>query len=289
MNTDAQRPFRLQHRMRVRWAEVDMQRIVFNAHYLMYLDTAMAQYWRAMGFPYETSMPKLGGDLFVKKVALTYHASAKYDDDLSVRLRCNRVGQSSLVFDGEVAHGAQLLVSGELIYVFADPVAQKSKGVPDVLRKWLHGFEAGEPMTTTTTEAWADCEREAMALRKAVFAGEKHIAADLLQDQFDAKALQAVVRNRLGDVVAAGRAYTCDDEPGTWHIGRMCVERGLRGDGLGRSVLTALEAQIQYKVAKRVVLNAMVSAQAFYAKAGYRVIAEPTVLAGIAHVLMEKA
>ena len=27
--------FRMMQRMRVRWAEVDMQKIVFNAHYLM--------------------------------------------------------------------------------------------------------------------------------------------------------------------------------------------------------------------------------------------------------------
>ena len=27
--------FRCFHRLRVRWAEVDMQKIVFNAHYLM--------------------------------------------------------------------------------------------------------------------------------------------------------------------------------------------------------------------------------------------------------------
>ena len=27
--------FRFFHRLRVRWAEVDMQKIVFNAHYLM--------------------------------------------------------------------------------------------------------------------------------------------------------------------------------------------------------------------------------------------------------------
>jgi hypothetical protein len=43
--------FRFFHRLRVRWAEVDMQKIVFNAHYLMYFDTAIADYWRAMGCP----------------------------------------------------------------------------------------------------------------------------------------------------------------------------------------------------------------------------------------------
>lgn len=43
--------FRFFHRLRVRWAEVDMQKIVFNAHYLMYFDTAIADYWRALALP----------------------------------------------------------------------------------------------------------------------------------------------------------------------------------------------------------------------------------------------
>ena len=34
--------FRCMHRLRVRWAEVDMQQIVFNAHYLLYIDYAMS-------------------------------------------------------------------------------------------------------------------------------------------------------------------------------------------------------------------------------------------------------
>ena len=35
--------FRCLHRLRVRWAEVDMQKVVFNAHYLAYLDIALMQ------------------------------------------------------------------------------------------------------------------------------------------------------------------------------------------------------------------------------------------------------
>ena len=38
--------------LRVRWAEVDMQKIVFNGHYLTYIDTAIAEYWREIGLPY---------------------------------------------------------------------------------------------------------------------------------------------------------------------------------------------------------------------------------------------
>ena len=43
--------FRCVHRLRVRWAEGDMQKIVFNAHYLMYIDNAMSDYWRALALP----------------------------------------------------------------------------------------------------------------------------------------------------------------------------------------------------------------------------------------------
>ena len=44
-----------------------MQKIVFNAHYLMYLDTAMGAYWRELALPYADTMASLEGDLFVKK------------------------------------------------------------------------------------------------------------------------------------------------------------------------------------------------------------------------------
>ena len=57
--------FRYFDRQRVRWAEIDAQKIVFNGHYLMYFDTAVAGYWRAIALPYAESMAALEGDLFV--------------------------------------------------------------------------------------------------------------------------------------------------------------------------------------------------------------------------------
>ena len=47
-------------RLRVRWAEVDMQKIVFNPHYLMYFDTAIAgccSEWRGPTFPFPFRFP----------------------------------------------------------------------------------------------------------------------------------------------------------------------------------------------------------------------------------------
>ena len=40
--------FSLVHPLRVRWAEADMQGVVFNAHYLAYFDIAITEYWRVL-------------------------------------------------------------------------------------------------------------------------------------------------------------------------------------------------------------------------------------------------
>jgi YbgC/YbaW family acyl-CoA thioester hydrolase len=133
--------FRFFHRLRVRWAEVDMQKIVFNAHYLMYFDTAVADYWRALALPYEEAMHSLGGDLYVKKASVEFNASARMDDMLDVALKCARIGNSSMSFTGAIFRGEQLLITCELIYVFADPATQTSKPVPHALRNILTGFE----------------------------------------------------------------------------------------------------------------------------------------------------
>ncbi|MDE2095562.1 MAG: acyl-CoA thioesterase, partial [Burkholderiales bacterium] len=146
--------FRFVDRLRVRWAEIDAQQIVFNAHYLMYFDTAIAGYWRALAMPYTQTMVDLGGDLFVRKATLEYHAPARYDDLLDIGLRCARVGTSSVLFRGAAFRQNQLLVTCELVYVFADPQAQTSKTVPESLRAALQGYEVGEAMVQTRVGPW---------------------------------------------------------------------------------------------------------------------------------------
>jgi len=52
--------------LRVRWAEVDPQNIVFNAHYLMYFDVAATEYWREIGCEYPARFLAHGVDTFVE-------------------------------------------------------------------------------------------------------------------------------------------------------------------------------------------------------------------------------
>jgi YbgC/YbaW family acyl-CoA thioester hydrolase len=283
--TDIKRQnFRLFHRLRVRWAEVDMQKIVFNAHYLMYFDTAMGDYWRALALPYDSSMLSLEGDLYVKKATVEYHASAQVDDQLEVALQCHRIGTSSMTFNGAIFRGEDCLISCELIYVFADPATQKSKPVPRALRDIILGYEAWEPMAEVEVGAWQTLQTEASQVRADVFLKEQRIPLELEQDAADETAIHAVARNRLGVAVATGRLL--QPAPGVGRIGRMAVHRVLRGSNLGRDMLRALMKAATERGDHEVLLHAQRNAQGFYARLGFLTQGEPFEEAGIVHIEM---
>ena len=284
--------FRFRHRLRVRWAEVDMQKIVFNGHYLMYFDTAVADYWRALALPYETILTDLKGDLFVKKATVEYHASARYDDMLEVCIRCARVGNSSMQFQCEIFRGDAHLISGELLYVFADPVSQTSRPVPQVLRDWFAAFEAGDNMAPVKTGNWSDMAAPARQLRAQVFIEEQAIPKEMEWDDDDAVSLHAVAFNRLGLPVATGRLLPSQpDARGlpTARIGRMAVDRVLRGNGLGRDVLQTLMEAARQRGDAQVLLHAQRSAEGFYQRLGFTAQGDVFTEAGIDHIEMVKS
>jgi YbgC/YbaW family acyl-CoA thioester hydrolase len=276
--------FRHLEPLRVRWAEIDAQNIVFNAHYLTYVDVAMSGYWRALAFPYAASMQSLGGDLYVRKATLDYHGSARMDDRLMVGIRCSRIGNSSMLFHAEVLRGAERLVAVELVYVFADPATQTSRPVPERLRAVVEGFEAGQPMLDVSVGPWSERRAEASALRDEVFVAEQGVPVELEHDDADATALHALARNRLGAALATGRLV--HHAPGVSKIGRMAVVRSMRGTGIGRAVLDALIATAAARGDSEVLLHAQVDAIDFYTRAGFVLRGECFTEAGIAHQAM---
>jgi YbgC/YbaW family acyl-CoA thioester hydrolase len=280
--------FRFFHRLRVRWAEVDMQKIVFNAHYLMYFDTAITEYWRALALPMEEVFARLGGELYVKKATVEFNASAQMDDLIDVALRCERIGNSSIQFIGAIFHGDKHLISSEIIYVFADPITQTSRPVPDDLRASFLGYEAGEAMVTMKVGTWAELGDDASQVRHEVFVEEQKIPKELEWDAADADAVHAVAYNRLGMPLATGRylPYAAAGRPGVVKVGRMAVKRVMRGAGVGRDVLYALMDAARARGEKEVLLHAQRSAEPFYARLGYTVNGEPFEEAGIPHIEM---
>ena len=80
------------HHVRIRYGEVDMQQVVFNAHYLAYCDDAADLWFRSIGALLE------GGewDVMVKKATITWDGGARVHDDLAIAVSVEPVGQHQL-------------------------------------------------------------------------------------------------------------------------------------------------------------------------------------------------
>jgi len=135
--------------LRVRWAEVDMQKIVFNGHYLTYIDTAVAEYWRAIGLTYPGGyVERYANDMFLRKATVEYLGSARYDDLLTVCCRVAKLGRSSMTFAFEIYRDREdaALVSAELVYVNADPKTMTAAPLPQEVRERISSFEKTQPL-----------------------------------------------------------------------------------------------------------------------------------------------
>jgi acyl-CoA thioester hydrolase len=97
-------PFR--HSIRVRYAECDMQGVVFNAHYLAYCDDAFGA-WLDVAMPGEMVYVGNPGtfDVVVKQAIVTWHRAVRYPETVDIDCSVTRWGTSSfdVRFDGSVA------------------------------------------------------------------------------------------------------------------------------------------------------------------------------------------
>jgi acyl-CoA thioester hydrolase len=143
--------YKCAHRLRVRWAEVDMQGIVFNGHYLTYIDTAVAEYWREIGLPYPHGyVERYGNDMYLRKAEVDYLGSARYDDALDVLCRAAKLGRTSMTFAFEIHRAGtgpseKPLITAELVYVNADPKTMAPAPLPAALRELIGRYERTAP------------------------------------------------------------------------------------------------------------------------------------------------
>lgn len=79
------------HTVVVRYGEVDMQRVVFNAHYLAYCDDAVETWFRQLDF----SLAELGYDFMLKKAVIEWSGSAGVGDVIDVDVAVERWGNTS--------------------------------------------------------------------------------------------------------------------------------------------------------------------------------------------------
>ena len=87
------RPEPFVHRIRVRYAEVDGQGVVFNAHWLTFFDDACTRFMSSLGFGAGFWTKEF--DVMLVKATLEWVGPAGFDDWVDVEVAPSRMGTKS--------------------------------------------------------------------------------------------------------------------------------------------------------------------------------------------------
>lgn len=131
--TEPRRPV-VEMPLRVRYHECDGQGIVFNAHYLAYVDMCSFEAEKALFGSHEEFLAHRT-DVVVAEANLKFRAPARYDDELVVSQYLTHLGTTSLIFDFEIHRGETPIAAATLRYVFIDPETLRPQAPPDAVRK----------------------------------------------------------------------------------------------------------------------------------------------------------
>ena len=116
------------HNLRVRYAEVDAQGIVFNSHYLTYFDCAITEYYRKIKYNYIADVKRNQKDFHVIKTTIEYKQPIIFDQIIDIGVKANKIGNSSITFGICIyLHKRnKILAAGDIIQVYTDQVKKCS-------------------------------------------------------------------------------------------------------------------------------------------------------------------
>lgn len=134
---------RFVHRVRPRYAEVDQQGVVFNAHWLTYFDEACTRYFDWLGYRPSTAFFE-DFDLMLGRAVLEWHGPAGFDDHVDIAVTPTRLGNASFDVEFAATVDERPVCTGTITYVSVKPREGGSVPIPDELRTKLEATKPGE-------------------------------------------------------------------------------------------------------------------------------------------------
>lgn len=130
------RPFT--HVLRPRYAEVDAQRVVFNAHWLTYFDDATTRFYEALGFDPKTAFfDRPAFDVMVVRALLEWKGPAGFDEEVRIEVVTEHVGNRSFSLRFRATAGGRPACDAVITYVSVTPGTHESTPIPAALREAL--------------------------------------------------------------------------------------------------------------------------------------------------------
>lgn len=108
-----------------------MQGVVYNAHYLTFVDDACDCWLRELAPDFEVA---LGWEVMLKKAELVWHEPARFGETLEIECSVSRWGNTSfdVTYDAHVAD--KHVITAAVTYVTVDHEDYRPVAIPQALR-----------------------------------------------------------------------------------------------------------------------------------------------------------
>ncbi|PZO72392.1 MAG: 4-hydroxybenzoyl-CoA thioesterase [Sphingomonas taxi] len=134
--------FAFSTRFRVRYAEIDGQRIVFNSRYLEYADVAVTEFWEWTGIA--ETLPEIWPttEFNVRRTEIDYLKPFRLGDTVEAFVRIEKLGTTSLTKRFELAHAetGELHTVITMVSVHVDLETGRPVALPNAIRTVLESL-----------------------------------------------------------------------------------------------------------------------------------------------------
>jgi len=121
------------HRIPIRYGEVDMQQVVFNAHYMAYCDDAIETWFRVA----DIDVRGYGWDIMLVKAVIEWQGSSTAGEVLDIDVGIARWGNTSLDVGFTGAVGERPVFTATITYVGVKAGTTEKMPCPPELRAQL--------------------------------------------------------------------------------------------------------------------------------------------------------
>lgn len=130
------------HRLRVRFADTDLQGHVFFGNYYTYLDEALMACLRELGYSWQ-SLAERGLEFYYVESGCSYQRPCYCEDRLEIRVAFGKIGNSSLRAEMSILRdNGEEAARGFITAVLITAASGRPCPLPDDLRTALAGHRA---------------------------------------------------------------------------------------------------------------------------------------------------
>lgn len=128
--------------VRVYYEDTDAGGIVYYANYLKFFERARTEWLRSMQLQQQALIENHGVMFVVKRASVDYHAPAKLDDAVTLRLSIEKLGRASVEFLQQAWRGDELLATGRVKVGCVDCAGVRPVAMPAAVAERMRAVDA---------------------------------------------------------------------------------------------------------------------------------------------------